>query len=249
MNIYERLQEEKQIVAFCGKKRSGKDTAGDAIASHGYFPIAFADPIKETCQLVFEFDDEQVFGARKEEVDPFWDFSPRWAMQTIGTELFREGIDEDVWVKSLLARIDASSHSKFAVTDVRFPNEVDHLQRAGAEVVHIRRPSKEPELDPTKKWFAQKGGIIKKAASLFTDFGSEYHASEISLDRHPVTNKADILNDGTIDEFRVAVRFYVEQVEEGNDEFVEQVQLSAKSMNKNELPDGRTVHGANMKTV
>lgn len=214
--IYSRIRKEKQIVAFCGKKRSGKDTAGDSIASLGYFPIAFADPIKETCQLVFEFDDEQVFGSRKEEVDPFWDFSPRWAMQTIGTELFREGIDEDVWAKSLLARIDASDHKKFAVTDVRFPNEVYHLQKAGAEVVYIQRPEKEPELNPTKKWFAKQGGIIKKVASLFTDFGSEYHASEISLDDHSVTDTADILNNGTIDEFREAVRFYVKEVEKGN---------------------------------
>jgi hypothetical protein len=216
MSVYDRLQDEKQIVAFCGKKRSGKDTAADAVASLGYFPIAFADPIKDTCQTVFQWDDEHVRGEKKEEVDPFWEFSPRWAMQTIGTELFRDGIDENVWVKSLLARVDGSDHDRFAVTDVRFPNEVEHLQKAGADLVYIRRPEKELDLDPKKKWAAQQGGLIKKVASLFCDFGPEYHASEISLDDHPVTDTADVVNDGTIDQFRVAVRDRVRRLSEAS---------------------------------
>jgi hypothetical protein len=216
MSVYDRLQDEKQIVAFCGKKRSGKDTAADALASLGYHPIAFADPIKDTCQTVFQWDNEHVRGEKKEEVDPFWEFSPRWAMQTIGTELFRDGIDEDVWVKSLLARIDASDKKRFAVTDVRFPNEVEHLQKAGADLVYIRRPEKEPDLDPKKKWIAEQGGLIKKVASLFCDFGPEYHASEISLDDHPVTDTADVVNDGTVDQFRVAVRDRVRRLSEAS---------------------------------
>ena len=228
--IYSRIRNQKRVVGFCGKKRSGKDTAADAIAALGYTPIAFADPIKDTCQTVFQFDNEQIYGSKKEEVDLFWEFSPRWAMQRIGTELFRDGIDEDVWVKSLLARVDASDHDRFAVTDVRFPNEVKHLQKAGADLVYIRRPEKEPDLDPKKKLIAEQGGLIKKVASLFYDFGAEYHASEIGLDGHPVTDAADILNNGTIDEFRDAVRFYVEQIEKGNDYFTEKVQLPAESM-------------------
>ncbi len=238
MSVYDRLQDEKQIVAFCGKKRSGKDTAADAVASLGYKPIAFADPIKDTCQTVFQWDDEHVRGEKKEKVDSFWGFSPRWAMQTIGTELFRDGIGEDVWVKSLLARVDGSDHDRFAVTDVRFPNEVEHLQKAGADLVYIRRPEKKPDLDPKKKWVAGQGGLVKKVASFFTEFGSEYHASEISLDNHEVTDAVDILNNGTIEEFRQAVKIYVRNVEEGNDGFLQDVQLSADSMDSS---DGKGV--------
>jgi len=228
MSIYERLRNEKEIVAFCGKKRSGKDTAGDAAASLGYMPIAFADPIKEICQVVFEFTDEQVYGSKKGEIDEFWDFSPRWAMQTIGTEMFRDHIGDDVWVKSLLTRIDHSNHDKFAVTDVRFPNEVDHLQRAGAEIVYIRRPKVEVDLNLTKKWVAKQGGIVKRAAKLFIDFGPGYHASEISLDDHPVTDGADIVNNASIDQFRQAAREYVIEVEKGNSELVEGGQIQAE---------------------
>ena len=214
--IYSKLRREKQIVGFAGKKRSGKDTAGDAIANRGYKPIAFADPIKETCQNIFRFSNEQIYGSRKAEEDPFWGFSPRWAMQTIGTEMFRQHIGQDVWVKSLLARIDDSSHDKWAVTDVRFPNEVKQLQKVGAEVVYIKRPEKEPELHPAKVWAAKKGGIIKTVASFFTDFPPAYHPSEISLDDHPVTNRPDVVNNGTLDQFREAVRAYVRQKVEGD---------------------------------
>lgn len=230
MSIYEQIQEEKQIIGFCGKKRSGKDTAGDAVASFGYMPIAFADPIKEICQTVFEFSDEQVYGSKKEETDQFWGFSPRWAMQTIGTEMFRNHIGDDVWVKSLLARINSSNHNKFAVTDVRFPNEVDQLQSVGAEIVYIRRPEVEPELNSTKKWIAKQGGIIKRVAEAFAEFGAEYHASEISLDGHPATNGADIVNNGTIDQFRQAAREYVSEIEKESSDLVKGGQFHAAHM-------------------
>lgn len=230
MSIYERIRKEKEIVAFCGKKRSGKDTAGDAVASFGYMPIAFADPIKKICQTVFEFSDGQVYGPKKSEVDEFWGFSPRWVMQTIGTEMFRNHIGEDVWVKSLLARINSSNHDKFAVTDVRFPNEVDHLQRVGAEIVYIRRPKIEPELNPVKKWIAKQGGITKQAAKVFADFGPKYHASEISLDDHPVTSGADIVNNGSIDQFRQAAREYVMEVEKEDSALVNGGQILASHM-------------------
>jgi hypothetical protein len=235
MSIYDRLRREKQIVAFCGKKRSGKDTAGDSIANLGYYPIGFADPIKEMCQIVFEFDDEQVYGSKKGKTDELWGFSPRWAMQTIGTELFRDKIGEDVWVKSLLARIDSSKVNKFAVTDVRFPNEVDHLQRAGAEIIYVKRPDRHPNFNPTKKKIAKLSSsgsitwnLVKKVAEIFTDFGSEYHASEISLDDHPVKDEADIINDGTIDQFRAATRKYVREWENGG--LVKKRQIVASTM-------------------
>lgn len=229
MDIYERLRRNKTIVAFCGKKRSGKDTAGDAL--EGYETIAFADPIKDTCRIVFQFDEEQIDGARKAETDEFWDFTPRWAMQTIGTEMFRDGIDEDVWVKSLLARMDDSEQNKFAVTDVRFPNEVEHLERAGAHMVYIRRPEADPDLNPTKKWIAKRGWL-KSLASFFIDFGAEYHASEISLDDHPVTDEPDIVNDGTVQQFRDMVQVYVSAIISQNHKVTEKVPIEASDMKK-----------------
>jgi len=228
--IYSRLRREKQIIGFAGKKRSGKDTAAKAIEDLGYRPVAFADPIKETCQNVFHFTEDQIDGSKKGEIDGFWEFSPRWAMQQIGTELFRDGIDKEVWAKSLLSRIDNSDHEKWAVTDVRFPNEVRHLQKAGAEVVYIKRPECHPSLNPMKKWFAKQDGIFKKAASFFVDFGPEYHASEISLDDHPVTNEPDIVNDGTIGQFRAAVRKHVKDVESGKNGRGESGKIFAKTM-------------------
>lgn len=208
-NIYPRLREQKQIVAFCGKKRSGKDTAAEGLEELGYRPIAFADPIKDTCRIVFQLTEEQIDGSKKADVDDFWDFSPRWAMQTVGTELFRDGIDEDVWVKSLLRRVDGSDHDKFAVTDVRFPNEIEHLKKAGAQLVYIRRPETQPNLSPLKKKIAKSGW--KWLAEIFMDFGSEYHPSEISLDDHPISNEPDVVNDGTIEEFKMAARHAVQR--------------------------------------
>jgi len=236
-DIYPRLRQEKDIVAFCGKKRSGKDTAAEAIESLGYRPIAFADPIKETCRAVFQFDDDQIDGSKKSERDEFWKFSPRWAMQMVGTDLFRDGIDEDVWVKSLLRRIDGSNHDKFAVTDVRFPNEVRHLMKAGARMVYIERPETEPELHPVKKkiaTFAARGSsswkAVKQVAELFTDFGSEYHPSEISLDDHPVSQSPDVINDSSIEDFKTAVRYFIRQTKSADSDFIDDFQVRGSSV-------------------
>lgn len=216
MDIYERLREEKTIVGFSGKKRCGKDTAGDALASMGYETVSLASPIKKSAKYVFQFTESHVNGSKKGEFDEFWGFTPRWAMQMIGTELFRDQIDEDVWIKSLLARIDESNLDKFAITDVRFPNEIEHIHRAGGEVVYIRRPENHPEYDSFKKWIAKQGGFVRGVASFFTDFEAKYHWSELALDDHPVSQVPDLLNDADKASYERAARAYVEALEDGD---------------------------------
>jgi len=248
--IHKRIRKENKIVGFCGKKRSGKDTAGQVLVDMGFRTIAFADPIKEVCRNVF-FSDEQLSGPQKEEVDEFWEFSPRWAMQQVGNELFREGIDRDVWVKSLLKKIDESDHDKWAVTDVRQQNEIDHLQKAGGHIIYIRRPETEPDLNPIKKkiaMFAATGSsswkMVKQIAELFTDFGPEYHASELAFENHPSIDSPDIINDAdTVSQFQKTVRLYVKNVQD----FQNRVQLISSSVEKHTFDDGRKVHGANLK--
>lgn len=206
--LHERLADTKKIVAFCGKKRTGKDTAGNALRN--YETDSLASPIKDVVQTVFQFSDEQVYTELKSAEDDFWDFSPRWAMQRVGTELFREGIDSDVWIKSLLVRMDKSPHGHFAITDVRFPNEVEHLKKAGAEIVYIQRPSVEPTLNTWKEKIARRP-YLKSLLSPFVEFGPEYHMSEIALDNHPVTDEPDIVNDSTVEAFEKAVNTYVDE--------------------------------------
>ena len=79
----------------------------------------------------------------------------REVLQWIGTELFRENMHKDFWVRATINRIDSDKsfydkfnggeifHNTFEnvyfVTDVRFPNEVEAIRSAGGIVIRIYR--------------------------------------------------------------------------------------------------------------
>ena len=60
-----------KILGICGKKRSGKDTAGEyLIQKYGYVRYAFGDPVKDVCRVMFKFTEEQLYGDKKEVLLP-----------------------------------------------------------------------------------------------------------------------------------------------------------------------------------
>lgn len=191
-----------EIVGFAGKKNVGKDTAANFLDS--YHNVSLASPIKEVLDVVFRFD------SIPDEIEEFWGLSKREAGQIVGSELFRDHVDEDIWTKSLLLRILESDHHKFAVTDVRFRREIKFIEMAGGKVFHLRRPEVEPDLSPEKVMLS-KFPLLKKAASYFIEFGPEYHRSEIDLLDVPV----DIVNDSTKSNLGVAVNKAVELQKNG----------------------------------
>lgn len=51
----------------------------------------------------------------------------RLLLQIYGTEIFRNRVDSDYWVKKCIASISASDSDVIMITDVRFPNEVNAM--------------------------------------------------------------------------------------------------------------------------
>jgi hypothetical protein len=126
------------IIGISGYARSGKDTLGDYLRSeHGFARVAFATPLKEATRTIFGFTDEQLYGELKEEIDPYWGFSPRWALQKLGTEGARDAIGEDVWVKAAMRNVlrNGPFSRSWVITDVRFRNEAAAIHAAGGLVV------------------------------------------------------------------------------------------------------------------
>lgn len=68
--------------------------------------------------------------------------TPRYAMQTLGTEWGRMILGEDVWTNIMLLRARSRIEDGFSVVidDVRFPDEVNALRLLGATIVRIVRP-------------------------------------------------------------------------------------------------------------
>ena len=125
------------IIAFCGLKTSGKTTAAEYLTHRGFKRESFASPLKEAAKIIFQLDDAQVYGDKKEVLDPRWDKTPRSILQLLGTEVGRS-IDDEVWIKNMQSRLENAQ--LVVIDDCRFPNEAEAVKKMGGVVVGIKRP-------------------------------------------------------------------------------------------------------------
>lgn len=136
------------LIGICGKAGAGKDTVGDyLVEEYGFERIALADPIKRLVQDIFVLDDHTVHDreAREQPLDNWEGWTVRKLLQFIGTELFRENIDDSIWVKSLWYQIQ-NSNKNFVVTDIRFPNELEFFVENGKDEffsLKVNRPGRD----------------------------------------------------------------------------------------------------------
>jgi hypothetical protein len=76
----------------------------------------------------------------------------REILQVVGTDIFRT-INNDVWVNATLRRIEKEAPAVAIVNDIRFPKEVEGIQKMGGKVIRLLRSvesdghSSESELD------------------------------------------------------------------------------------------------------
>ena len=141
------------IIGLAGAAGSGKSTAAAwLVAERGFRQESFAGALKDAVSAIFGWDRALLEGATaesrawREKVDRWWaarlntpHFTPRLALQLVGTEALRDGFHADVWVASLQRRLHGSMHD-IVVSDVRFQNEADALRDAGGVVVRLERP-------------------------------------------------------------------------------------------------------------
>lgn len=130
----------KLIIGMCGEARVGKDSiAGMLAQEHGFTHTSFADPLKRACMEIFGFSWDQVYGDLKEMADDYWGFTPRWALQFVGTNLFRNW-KQDIWLKTLEKKIVSHPEvDRWVISDCRFLNEKNFLESLGGEVWRIIR--------------------------------------------------------------------------------------------------------------
>jgi len=174
----------KKIIGVSGKKGSGKDTFFEIVnesAAYIYDNKKFADKLKEICILISGMDKEFFYDRNKySEYMKIWNMDCREMMQKIGTDVFRNNFDTDIWVKALESNIN--DNSNWIVTDVRFPNEVDMIKRHGGLIIRVNRPEIEDNdahlseiaLDGFKNWDV----VIENARSLQDYKRTIYHIVE-----------------------------------------------------------------------
>lgn len=130
------------LVGLLGRKGSGKDTAAAVLLSQGYQNVKFAGALKDMIRSLLASQgldsgtvERMVEGDLKEVATEYLaKHTPRFAMQTLGTEWGRDLIGTEFWVGSAMRR---AGTIPTVVTDVRFPNEVAAIHNAGGVVIGI----------------------------------------------------------------------------------------------------------------
>lgn len=158
----------------------------------GMRTVSFAAKLKQIAAIIFNvdhswFEDERFKNSTIPErfincrVRTY-----REALQYIGTDLFRDQFCKNIWITSTLSNYNPES-SRWIVTDVRFPDEIEAIKKLGGKVVYINRPT--------------------KAENKIADLTAQ-HASETALSSYTEYDYS-IRNDGSLDDLYGKVeRFY-----------------------------------------
>jgi len=203
------------IVGIIGLIGAGKGTVGDMLVEQGFKHESFAKSLKDATASVFNWDRELLEGATvksrqwRETVDDWWserlaipDFSPRLALQLMGTEVFRNHFHQNIWILSMESRI-VDSKNNTVITDVRFPNEVSMVRRLGGVVVRVKQGD-----DPD--WFELAASNPEGMPQIYPDI----HASEYSW--AGVTPNYLITNDSSIEELQLSVTSLLADLRDSN---------------------------------
>lgn len=153
------------LIGFIGKEGCGKSTAANVVMRNFNpitKPLSFARPLKAMIMGLLTdvlTDRPQIRPAdyltptyKNEPIAFLGGVTPRYLMQTLGTEWGRNCISEDFWVMLAAVKVErmlgaeqgkGPKKAPLAVfDDVRFPNEVEMIHAYGGVTVRIERPDR-----------------------------------------------------------------------------------------------------------
>lgn len=164
------------LLGITGFKGSGKSTVASVLMERGFVRMRMAGILKDMLR-VLGLDDEQIDGSEKElPCDLLGGRSPRWAMQTLGTEWGRQLIAPDLWVRAMRHKLrlhaKAFPWQHIVIDDIRFPNEAAMIAECGGVMWRVTR----------------------------TGISVDGHVSESHIAGLPVDH--EFVNDGSIDDLQ-----------------------------------------------
>jgi len=134
------------LTGIVGKAGAGKDSIGDhLIEKYSFQKMSFAAPLKELVRDLFAMEPAQLYTEQKEDIDKRYGMSPRWLLQYLGTDVFRN-LYPNIWCDYLvrkyktlcwLAEDTRAEMPRVAVTDVRFLNEANAIREGDGQVWRV----------------------------------------------------------------------------------------------------------------
>lgn len=136
------------LIAITGQKFCGKDTLAKCFVDYGFELARFADPLKEMIRAMYrcagltETEIERRIEGDLKEVpcELLGGKTPRYAMQTIGTE-WRDMIDRNLWINQWLRKVTSTlaDGGHVVVPDLRFTHEYNIVRSLGGHVLRVKR--------------------------------------------------------------------------------------------------------------
>lgn len=138
------------LVGVLGLIGSGKGTVGEILKEIKFHQISFASGVKDVTSVMFDWPRDLLEGDTnesrtfRETPDQFWtkrmdkEFTPRLALQLMGTEVGRDIFHPDFWVIKTENKIK-NSNENYVITDVRFQNEINSIRKMGGILIEIKR--------------------------------------------------------------------------------------------------------------
>lgn len=183
--------------------QAGKSTLAEAlIYERGFTRIKMADGLKAMLRALLAYqglNDEgitrRIEGSSKGEASPWlYGQTPRFAMQTLGTQWGRDCMGEDFWVEVASSKIYTllTAGRPVVIDDIRFENEYHMVRMFDAGfMVKITRPEMDPQANATwwRKLFIKKprseGNLNKKNfdLSFVNDFSDSRAFTKNALDK------------------------------------------------------------------
>ena len=125
---------------------SGKTFAADYLVDGlGYTRSKFAGPLKDMLRAM-GLNEDQIEGDLKHTPSELLcGRTPRWAMQTLGSEWGRDYIGEDVWGNLWEQRVTTllAAGMPVVVDDCRFENEAIRVKKLGGLIIYLKTQGSE----------------------------------------------------------------------------------------------------------
>jgi len=203
------------VIGLSGFAGAGKSTVAEyLVRQYDFTRLSFAKALKDVTAATFGWDRARLEGATlqdrlwREQPDSFWsaklnrNFSPRYALQYIGTEIFREHVLPSIWCDVVVSQIHRlGTNARVVIDDMRFVNERQAIRNEGGEFLLLRRVEFSSGLH-SKLWAtARSGQSIENLVTV-----KDLHPSEWDWLRDvSVANDREIINYGSYDDLYAEV--------------------------------------------